>query len=228
MGVENGKRVLVVIDDTYEEKKGKNTFGVGKFWDHKTKRYIWANNIVTSAIQCGKHFIPYKTEIYVKEDDVKKWNVKFRKKHEIAYENIIKPLKVDKHAKVYVVVDAAYFNKEFIDNCRSKRYHVCGRIKNNAVVLQDDGSEINIIQYFEKIISEKERKITITVRGKEKTYYAVEDILNLSANVKLLLLEQKSICLPGKIFLEKIVSVLENILRNAGKLIGRKIQKLKN
>ena len=135
---------------------------------------------------------------------------------------------MDKHAKVYVVVDAAYFNKEFIDNCRSKRYHVCGRIKNNAVVLQDDGSEINIIQYFEKIISEKERKITITVRGKEKTYYAVEDILNLSANVKLLLLEQKSICLPGKIFLEKIVSVLENILRNAGKLIGRKIQKLKN
>ncbi|OIQ05809.1 MAG: hypothetical protein AUK59_02365 [Candidatus Altarchaeum sp. CG2_30_32_3053] len=40
MGAENGKRVLVVIDDTYEEKKGKNTFGVGKFWDHKTKRYI--------------------------------------------------------------------------------------------------------------------------------------------------------------------------------------------
>ncbi len=181
MGVENGKRVLVTIDDTFEEKNGKNTFGVGKFWDHKTRGYIWANNIVTSIIQCGKHFIPYKAGIYVKEEDVKKWNVKFRKKHEIAYDDIIKPLKVDKHAKVYVVVDAAYFNKEFIDNCRRERYQVCGRIKNNAILIQDDGSEINITQHFGKIIDEKERKITLTVRGKNKTYYIVDDILNLKS-----------------------------------------------
>lgn len=161
---------------------------------------------------------------------MKKWNVKFRKKHEIAYENIIKPLKVDKHAKVYVVVDAAYFNKEFIDNCRSKRYHVCGRIKNNAVVLQDDGSEINIIQYFEKIISEKERKITITVRGKEKIYYAVEYILNLKSigKCKVVASRTEEYLFAWEDIPGKDSKCFREHLEECRKIIGRKMQKLKN
>jgi SRSO17 transposase len=48
---ENG-RLLLIIDDTYNTKKGKHTEGVGRFYDH-SKGYIWGNNFVTppSAIE---------------------------------------------------------------------------------------------------------------------------------------------------------------------------------
>lgn len=42
-------RILLIIDDTNKEKKGKKTDGVGKFHDHSKDDYIWANNFVTSV-----------------------------------------------------------------------------------------------------------------------------------------------------------------------------------
>ena len=61
-------RILLIIDDTYNEKKGKHTEGVGKFFDH-SKGFIWGNNIVTSVLQAKGLFIPHKAKIYVKKED---------------------------------------------------------------------------------------------------------------------------------------------------------------
>jgi len=184
VGAKKGKRILIIIDDTFNEKKGEKTFGVGWFWDHKVKKHIWANNIVTSAIQCKDYFIPHKAVLYVKEEDVEKWDVEFKKKHEIAYGEFIKPLEVPPRANPYVVVDAAYFNKGFIDNCRSNpnHYHVLGRIKSNLIIIQDDGSEINVKDYFKKEFKKEDpKKVTINVRGKTKTYWIVETVVNLKS-----------------------------------------------
>ena len=65
-----GNRILLIIDDTYNEKKGRHTEGVGKFFDH-SKGYIWGNSFVTSVIQAKGLLIPQKAKIYVKkkEDD---------------------------------------------------------------------------------------------------------------------------------------------------------------
>ena len=43
--------MLLIIDDTYNEKEGTQTEGVGKFYDHNKETYIWGNNFVTSVIQ---------------------------------------------------------------------------------------------------------------------------------------------------------------------------------
>ncbi len=201
VNAETGKRILIIIDDTLEEKKGEKTFGVGKFWDHKTKKFIWGNNIVTSVIQHKNIFIPHKAKIYVREDQAEKYGVKFRKKHEIAYEDIIKPLRIPKRANVCAVVDAAYFNDEFITNCRRKRYHVIGRIKKNSVVLGGN-SEINIEDYFKEKFKRGEwKKTTIKVRGKEHTYYTIEDMINLQSIGKVkVVASKKDICKEARYY----------------------------
>jgi len=184
IGAKKGKRILIIVDDTFKKKKGENTFGVGWFWDHSVGKHIWANNIVTSIIQHKEYFIFHKAMMYVKEEDTEKWGVEFKKKHEIAYEEMVKPLKVPKGANVYVVCDAAYFNKEFISNCRNSpdSYHVIGRVKYDLLITRDDDSNINVKDYFtEEFKKGNYKKITITVRGKKKTYWIVESIVNLKS-----------------------------------------------
>ena len=55
--LKEGNRILLIIDDTYNEKKGKHTEGVGRFFDH-SKGFIWGNSIVTSVLQAKGLFIP--------------------------------------------------------------------------------------------------------------------------------------------------------------------------
>jgi hypothetical protein len=181
IGAKKGELILIVVDDTLNKKKGKKTFGVGWFQDHSNGNYVWANNIVTSALQYKECFIPHKARIYVKEEDAEKWNVEFRTKPDIAYEEIIKPLKIPTCVKGYVVVDAAYFdNKKFVDNCKNK-YEVIGRVKYNRIIVQKDGSEINVRDHFNKFSLEEHKKKTIKVRGEEKTYWTVEDVVYLKS-----------------------------------------------
>ena len=222
VGAKKGRRILIIVDDTFKKKKGEKTFGVGWFWDHSDRKHIWGNNIVTSLIQHKKHFIFHKARMYVKEEDAEKWKVDFKKKHEIAYEEMIKPLKVPKGAKVYVVADAAYFNNAFITNCMSGTYpyHVIGRVKCNQVIVQDDGSEIGITDHFEEEFKKGNyKKTTITVRGKKKTYWIVESIVNLKSIGECKIVASKrdlegdakyygstDICLSGRV----ILSIYEN------------------
>ncbi|VUT28141.1 MAG: hypothetical protein SYNGOMJ08_00703 [Candidatus Syntrophoarchaeum sp. GoM_oil] len=65
--LKEGGRILLIIDDTYREKKGKCTDGIGKFFDHN-KGYIWGNSFVTSVLQSRGLFIPHKAKMYIKEE----------------------------------------------------------------------------------------------------------------------------------------------------------------
>jgi SRSO17 transposase len=59
LGLKKSSQILLIIDDTYNEKKGKHTEGVGNLFDH-IKGFIWGNNIVTSVLQAKGLFIPHK------------------------------------------------------------------------------------------------------------------------------------------------------------------------
>ena len=56
-GLSSEDKLLLVIDDTYVEKKGDKTDGVGKFFDHAKGRYINGNNFVTSCLQVDDVYI---------------------------------------------------------------------------------------------------------------------------------------------------------------------------
>ncbi len=96
-------RMLLIIDDTYNEKEGTQTEGVGKFYDHSKETYIWGNNFVTSVIQSKGLFMPHKAKMYIKNDDE---NENFRTKMEIAFDEIIEPLEVPKSMDLYIVFDS--------------------------------------------------------------------------------------------------------------------------
>ncbi len=113
---ENG-RLLLIIDDTYAEKEGDRIEGVGKFYDHSEDRYINGNNFVTSVLQSKGLFIPHKAKMYIKEEDAS--GSDFRTKIEIAFEDIIEPLKIPNGVELYVVFDRGWFSAEFINDCRN-------------------------------------------------------------------------------------------------------------
>jgi hypothetical protein len=98
---ENDK-MLLIIDDTYNEKEGKQTEGVGKFYDHSKESYIWGNNFVTSVIQSKELFIPHKAKMYLKDNDE---NENFKTKMEIAFEEIIKPLVIPKSISLFIILN---------------------------------------------------------------------------------------------------------------------------
>ena len=102
-GLSSEDKLLLVIDDTYVEKKGDKTDGVGKFFDHAKGRYINGNNFVTSCLQVDDVYIPHKARMYLKEEtaEVMEGEV-FHTKPEIAYIDLIEPLHVPEGVKLYI------------------------------------------------------------------------------------------------------------------------------
>jgi hypothetical protein len=68
LSLKNDDKILLIIDDTYNEKEGTQTEGVGKFYDHSKEAYIWGNNFVTSVVQSKGLFIPHKAKMYVNDE----------------------------------------------------------------------------------------------------------------------------------------------------------------
>ena len=107
-------KVLLIIDDTYNEKDGIQTDGVGRFYDHSKEAYIWGNNFVTSVIQSKGLFIPHIAKMYIKNSDE---CVNFKTKLEIAYAEIIEPLKISKRIDLFIVFDSWWSSEDLISKC---------------------------------------------------------------------------------------------------------------
>ena len=78
--VKGHDKILLIIDDTYNEKEGTQTEGVGRFYDHSKEAYIWGNNFVTSVVQSKGLFIPHylKDTPQIREDLAKfQWTIRF-------------------------------------------------------------------------------------------------------------------------------------------------------
>ena len=111
-------KILLIIDDTYNEKNGIKTDGVGRFYDHSKESYIWGNNFVTSVIQSKGLFIPHKAKMYSKNSDE---CVNFKTKLEIAFNEIIEPLKVPKGMNLCIVFDSWWSSEDLINKCINLR-----------------------------------------------------------------------------------------------------------
>jgi len=177
IGLFPGDRLLLVIDDTFVEKKGDKTEGVGKFFDHSKGRYVNANNFVTSCLQVGEVYIPHKAVMYLKREAAKAMGEEFKTKPEIAFERMIKPLKVPEGVKLYVVYDSWWFSTELVSKTLAlgHNYHTVCQLKNDKKV---------VVNLNEKKLAElakglKYRKVCIEVRGKMKEYLASELVVEI-------------------------------------------------
>jgi len=168
-----------LLDDTGNEKKGKKTDGVGKFFSHAENDYIWGNNFVTSALQYGNLFIPHKARMYIKEEGAKEdGRFEFKTKPEIAFEEIIEPLDIPPNLQLFVVADSWWFSEQLINSCRGLGHHVICRIKSNKLV-NANGSSMQVQKYAKSIEKKDFKLITIEARGKKKKYKFFEMIIEL-------------------------------------------------
>jgi hypothetical protein len=128
--------------------------------------------------------------MYVKDDDE---NENFKTKLEIAYDDIIEPLRVPKNIPLYVVFDSWWFSADLLNKCLKLGHNIVCQIKSDKKV------GINKIMYFQvrdmanQIEDKYFIKTTISVRGKKKTYYAFEKdvILDNVGAVKLVISKRK-------------------------------------
>jgi len=179
INIEKGKRLLLIIDDTCEDKKGTKTYGVGKF--HTGEGWLWGNNFVTSVLQYKDLFIPHKAKMYIKEEGVKTDDPEFKKKPQIAFDEIIKPLQIPENVNLIVVFDSAYFSADLINDCRSLDHpsHVICPLKCNKLITPEDKSSMQVQEYANKFAKREYKKVTIKVRGNRKTYHVIERIVEL-------------------------------------------------
>lgn len=186
---ENNK-MLLIIDDTYNEKEGKQTEGVGKFYDHSKESYIWGNNFVTSVIQSKGLFIPHKAKMYLKDNDE---NENFKTKMEIAFEEIIKPLVIPKSISLFIVFDSWWFSSDLFSKCLNLGHNIVCQIKSDKKVGINKDMYFQVRDLANQIEDTYFIKTTVSVRGKKKTYYAFEKkvIIDKVGEVKLVISKRK-------------------------------------
>ncbi len=206
-GLSRGDKLLLVIDDTYVEKKGDKTDGVGKFYDHARGRYINGNNFVTSCLQVGDAYIPHKARMYLKEEAAEAMCEEFRTKPEIAYKDMIEPLQIPEGVKLYVVFDSWWYSSDLIRDTLELGHQVICQLKSNKKLEGDvNVSELaNIVKYH---------KVKIDVRGKEKVYLAVEQIVGIPGlgEVKLVISRREKNKKPNFYMSTDITLSLEEVL----------------
>lgn len=187
VGLKKGDRILFIVDDTYEEKKGNATEGVGKFYDHSKNAFIWGNRFITSVIQCKEMFTPHKAKMYIKEEDAED----FKNGYEIAFDEMIEPLKVPEAINVIVVFDSWWFSVEFINKCLGLGHHVTGQLKSDKKI--NIGSSIAVSNYAEQFERKDYRKIKLKIRGKKKKYWIVTRLVEIDGIGKVkLVISRKS------------------------------------
>ena len=214
------KRILLLIDDTDNEKKGKKTDGVGKFFSHAENAFIWGNNFVTSSLQYGNLFIPHKARMYIKEEDAKKdGRFEFKTKPQIAFEEIIEPLEIPSYMRLIVVADSWWFSEQLINSCRGLNHHVICRIKSNKCVEANDSYK-QVQKYARNLEKKDFKEITIEARGKKKKYKFFEKITEMEniGKVRLVITEKTTKKKEPKYFIstdltltvEEILTIYEN------------------
>lgn len=177
LDLKQGDMVLLIIDDTYVEKKGRATDGVGSFKDH-SKGFIWGNCFVTSVLQCKGLFIPHVAKMYLKEEYALKRGLKFKSKLEIALEDIIQPFKLPNDLRLMVVFDAWYFDADLIKKVCDLGYEVTCQLKSNKKILEQDTS-LRIDEYAKRFAKGDFERIELVVRGKKKKYWALDRVVEL-------------------------------------------------
>jgi len=128
--------------------------------------------------------------MYIKNNNE---NEDFKTKLEIAYEDIIEPLKVPKNVRLYIVFDSWWFSADLFNKCLKLGHSLVCQIKSDKIV------GINKIMYYQvrdmasQIEDKYFVKTTINVRGKRKTYYTFEKdvILEKVGEVKLVISKRK-------------------------------------
>jgi hypothetical protein len=89
---------------------------------------------VFDHLQIDDVYVPYRARMYVPEDFAPNFDEPFKKKTEIAVEDIVTPLQLPAGAALIVVFDSAYYGGERAATIRSQAHDVVCRLKSDKHV----------------------------------------------------------------------------------------------
>jgi SRSO17 transposase len=172
-----GDDVLLHIDDTFVPKTGDATDGVARLYNPVAGETELGNKVVTSSLQVGDVYVPYRARMYVPEDLAPDFNEPFKKKTEIAVEEIVTPLQLPAGAALTAVFDSAYYGDERVTAIQNQGHDVVCRLKSDkhvspqgVVWTQRVDAKASTLEY---------ESTTITIRGKKKTYDVASEIVEI-------------------------------------------------
>lgn len=157
----SGEPIYFIFDDTSNKKTGKHIQAAFKYFDHISKQFILGQQIVCSVISYRGFTIPYNFDIYIQKEQCSKLGVKFRKKTEIALEQL-KNFESDNDQEVYVLADTFYATQSIINYCRLNNLNFVSTLKYNRVFYVN-GHKTNVSKYLKNTIKnfKNSKKITI-------------------------------------------------------------------
>ncbi|UOO96788.1 transposase (plasmid) [Halococcus dombrowskii] len=175
--VGTGDDVLLHIDDTFAGKTGDATDGVARLYNPVEGETELGNKLVTSCLQVGEVYVPYLARMYVPEDLATDFDEPFKKKTEIAVEEIVTPLQLPAGAALTVVFDSAYYGDERVATIQNQGHNVVCRLKSDKHVSPQGVVWTQRVDAFASTLEYE--STTITVRGKEKTYDIASKIVEI-------------------------------------------------
>ncbi|HET7323427.1 MAG TPA: transposase [Halococcus sp.] len=193
LGVGAGDEVLLHIDDTFVGKTGDATDGVAELYNPVEQETQLGNKFVTSCLQIGDAYLPYLARMYIKEELAPKFEQPFKKKTEIAVEEIVTPLRLPTGAALTIVFDSAYYAGDKVEEIVNQGYDVVCRYKTSYHVSPVDAVWNQRVDAFASTLEFE--AVTITVRGREKTYNVASEIVEIEGlgRVKLVASETEGV-----------------------------------
>jgi len=173
-----GDEILLHIDDTFASKTGDATDGVARLYNPVAAETEEGNKFVTSCLQVGDVYVPYLARMYVPEDLAPEFDEPFKKKTEIAVEEIVTPLQLPAGAALTTVFDSAYYGDDRVAAIQKQGHDVVCRLKSDKHVSPQGVVWSQRVDAFASTLEYE--STTITVRGREKTYSVASEIVEIN------------------------------------------------
>lgn len=167
-------QLFVHIDDTFvpKDSRGNATDGVAELHNSATGEEEWGNKLVTSCLEVGDIFVPYRLRMYIPEHLSSNFQQPFKTKLEIALEDILQPLQLPAGVDCTVVADNAYMAADEVSDICRLGYDLVSRIRTDRRIQPPHRFGKRSISAFAETL--EFREVTVPVRGEDNTYLAAD------------------------------------------------------
>ncbi|MCK5283568.1 MAG: IS701 family transposase [Nanoarchaeota archaeon] len=161
------KKGAIIIDESLLHKTGEKMELAGFHRSGITKNIEWGHMAVNAFYtDSDNNDFPVKTDVYVREQDCKKYNVSFKTKREIAIEQIDHALEAKLPIRL-VLVDAGYEGEEFTREIKDRLLDFIIGVRTSTNISVDRQKRISIGDYLSNLTDDN-FKFYLT---EEKAYF---------------------------------------------------------
>jgi len=125
-----GDTLLLILDDSKKQKRGKHMQAVGWIKDPLSGRTIKGHQFLAATIFFQGHTIPFGIRLYLKKEHCKSLQQPFKKITQMAAE-LITECEPPEGVHVRVLFDSYYLCPVVVKACRKKKFHFVSTLKSN-------------------------------------------------------------------------------------------------